>query len=1038
MKNNFKNIQDTFKVVADKYKNNIAVVDNEISLSYFELNQMSNKIANYIENFLNGHTGQESIIAVSMGKTYLYVATILGVLKCGCAFLPIDLEVPYARKEFILEDSNVSLVLTDNDEIHIHNKNVTYLNMVNSYTEWEKQDAEYDNKRNNENSLAYVIYTSGTTGNPKGTLLEHKGLLNLREFWKSRYNISVSDKILSFANISFDASVWEIFMSILTGAELHIVSKEIIGNFRLFEEYVWNKKITIVTLPPTYSNYLNVKKLKNLRILFSAGSSASVEFYKKIRKETNILFVNAYGPTETTICATTWEENIKWDKTLPIGYPIDNVEIYILNDKHEEMKNGEIGELTIAGSNLARGYLNNPKLNEEKFVFLEKIGKKVYKTGDLASKDSKGRIFFHGRNDNQVKIGGHRIELDEIKNALEKNPHINEAIVINVKNMILAFYTGEHDEILYENVLDKLKELLPNYMIPNYIKKIDYIPLTINDKPDTKELIKIYELYLKDKHVEGDLENSIVLEKCKIVLGNVNIGVNDNFFMLGGDSIKAIDLCAKLFEAGYELRPGDILTNPTIQDFAKKMRQVQKSNLHDTPIGEAVTTPIQRWFLNKGLKFPYQFNQSILLRCKSQIAEDKTERCLQKILMHHEVLNSIFDFNNYKEFYVDKDRIIKLQKYHVENKEKMYSVINMLQQSLNPEKGILINAAIIYTDFGDFLFICIHHLVCDGISMRILLEDFINLYADRTDSCSMKLPVKTLSYRQWGSELYKYYSRIDLEEDIKFWENYKYYFKDGKKSAVQKLKMEVKTSIFDKKSTEIFINEIPLNYNASLNEIMVSIFAYSYLQAAKGENLYFNLETHGRDIDGLNLNITRTVGWFTSEYPQIVSGTLRNMTIKEFINIIKNQLGCVPHKGQTFEMLKYYGGYNFAIPEPEINFNYMGDISIRKNEYFDMYCEADKMSFGPLGYGNLNEADLNYFNLNITPYIYENRLYFSCGYNPSFVSREFIEDLHSIYTNVFNELIKTVTANKEPMEIDIDVNFKSDDLEDIFAAIDKL
>lgn len=1039
MINNFKNIQEIFKKVVCENKSRVAIKDGINQIRYGELDILSNKVADYLIKNIKGKN--QEFIAVSMDKSYLYIVAILGILKSGNVFLPIDCKLPEQRKQYILEDAKVNFILTDTSMPFINGKKLCILDI--NLLVGEEDDETCFSVDNTSNDLAYIIYTSGTTGNPKGTLLEHKGILNLRNFWREEYQVSNLDKILSFSNISFDASIWEIFMALLTGAELHLVGKEIIDNFRFLENYIETEKISIVTLPPTYSAYLDIKKLKNLRILFSAGSSASLDFYKKIKEQTDVRFVNAYGPTEATICSTTWEGEEENGKSLPIGYPIKNVEVFILNDCFQETKNGEVGELVIAGENLARGYLNNSELTNKKFVYLSNLKKRVYRTGDLASKDRAGKLYFHGRIDNQVKLGGHRIELDEIKNVLEKIEYIYEAAIVTKENRILAFYTQNGEEKTEKDILYALKNFLPTYMIPNFLKRLSTIPLTVNGKPDQERLIEIYEECTANKIEDDNEPHSVVLDICRESLLNTNISANDNFYTLGGDSIKAIQLCAKLYDLGYELKPSDILINPIIKEFTKKLRRVVGGNILCNPEGVCTTTPIQRWFLNKNLKRPYQFNQSILFKGKNKFDKERMQACLVKIIDYHDVLRATFDFSNMKEFEIKKEQYRHaISKHYVNSINALYEVIENLQSSLNPEKGKLLEAAIIESNFGNFFFICIHHLVCDGISMRILLEDLIRLYCAEINLMDSRLAAKTISFRQWCIELEKYYMELDLSEDVEYWLKIQRLLGYEKKNLCDKeLQTDIRkieTTIFEKKETEIFKNRVPHKYDASINEIMIAAFAYAYLKTVNGDKILFNLELHGRDICNLDLNTSRTVGWFTSEYPQLIMCDKLDGSVYEMIDNIKRQIREVPHKGQTYEMLKYYGGYNFGIETLDINFNYLGEIGFEKNPQFEVFYDKDRMSLGPMGYANVSSDDANYFNLNITPYIFENKLHFSCSYNPYFISQSFVKKIHKHFVDIFTEMVNSSLASGMTSEIEIKMELENQDLQEILSAIEKL
>ncbi|WP_198042723.1 non-ribosomal peptide synthetase, partial [Oceanobacillus sp. AG] len=393
---------------------------------------------------------------------------------------------------------------------------------------------------NQSRNLAYVIYTSGTTGKPKGVMVEHEGLANLVYHFKEYLEIKEKDRMGQFASIAFDASIEEITKCLLNGATLYIIPEEVIYNYHSFENYINQNQITILTLPPTYLRHLNGKSLKSIRFLVSAGSASTKELVELWGEK----YVNAYGPTEATIGATMWKP-IKYNQynTVPIGKPVGNKSIYILNKHLQLQPVGVFGELFIGGEGVARGYLNRPELTKEKFLPNPfSPGEKMYRTGDLARYLPDGNIEFLGRIDHQVKIRGYRIELGEIENTLLEHPDVKDATVMDWKDSenetYLCAYVVFRNSDASTELRDYLSQKLPAYMVPSFIEELDIIPLTSNGKIDRQALSKPTGADQFKEYVAPttELEKKLV-EIWQEVLEVERIGVTDNFFNLGGHSL---------------------------------------------------------------------------------------------------------------------------------------------------------------------------------------------------------------------------------------------------------------------------------------------------------------------------------------------------------------------------------------------------------------------------------------------------------------------------------------------------------------------
>ncbi|MEE4565971.1 non-ribosomal peptide synthetase, partial [Paenibacillus polymyxa] len=438
------------------------------------------------------------------------------------------------------------------------------------------------------NDLAYVIYTSGTTGQPKGVMLEHHGLCNLKTYFDQTLRIRTSDHALLFASYSFDAACWEIFQALFCGATLYVPTTETILNYERFEQYMADHRITVAALPPTYAVYLEPERMPNLRILFTAGSASSTELVYKWKDQ--VAYYNGYGPTENSVATSIWpvSEDERAGQLISIGRPMPNHRVYMLDVHGHLAPVGVAGELCVSGPGLARGYLDRPELTAEKFVpnpFAagEAGYERMYRTGDLARWMPDGNIEYLGRIDHQVKIRGYRIELGEVEAQILKVEDVQEVIVLaqadeQGQNQLVAYYVAERD-VSASELRGLLGEDLPNYMVPSYFIQLEQMPLTPNGKIDRKAL----------PTPEGSLQSGAdyveprtALEQTLVsiwqsVLGAKRIGILDNFFDLGGDSIKAIQVSSRLLQAGYKLDMKDLFQYPSISLLSGHVQKVSRT-----------------------------------------------------------------------------------------------------------------------------------------------------------------------------------------------------------------------------------------------------------------------------------------------------------------------------------------------------------------------------------------------------------------------------------------------------------------------------
>lgn len=599
---NYKNIIEWFYKQVEISPDNRAVVFNNQSISFKELNDQSNRLANYL---IRKGLKPDQLIGICIERSIEMITAVLAVLKAGAAYVPIDCNYPSKRIHYIISNAKISTMIT----MHGLSERFSDDGTNNIYLDTEseeilKEDVENVYTNILPENLAYAIYTSGSTGNPKGVLITHEGLMNLVYAQIQRFKISKTSRILQFASFSFDASVSEIFTSLLSGAELHLIrNEELLSGITILNK-IKNEKITNCTLPPSVLKVLSKDELPSLEVVVSAGEACSKEII--LNWANGRKFINAYGPTESTVCAACHEvKTIPNSNIIPIGKPIDNIKIYILDNHLRPVPIGLQGELYIGGIGLARGYQNRPDLTAERFIpnpFSNSEGQRMYKSGDLAKYLPDGKIVFLGRIDNQVKFRGFRIELEEIEAHLNEHPNIQHSLVLarkakNGEQKLVAYYVTTKMTNGQDLALKKfLHKYLPDFMVPSTFIKLDKFPLTPNNKIDRKALPEFQgpqtagSIFIKpqsgiEKQIAGIWKDILAVDK---------VGLNDNFFDLGGHSLNVIQVQTKVKENfDKEISIVDLFKYPTVKSFADYL-------INGNSVAEAFEDKLKRSNMQRG------------------------------------------------------------------------------------------------------------------------------------------------------------------------------------------------------------------------------------------------------------------------------------------------------------------------------------------------------------------------------------------------------------------------------------------------------
>ncbi len=575
-----------------------AVVSGTRSLTYRQLNEQANRLAHYLQTL---HVGPDQLVGICLERSLDMIVAVLAVLKAGGAYVPLDPVYPPERLSFMLQDSRASVLLT-HERLHVLTDQKT-LRICLDQSEDLQRIAQCASTNPSSavrpHHLAYVIYTSGSTGIPKGVAIEHRSLVNHGCAFREYVNLQATDRILQFASLSFDTAAEEIFPTLISGATL--VLRPELSDTLTFWNFVADEQLTILNLPTAYWSLLTAQLAErsaplppSLRIVLAGGERATLKSFRLWQQWTagRIVWINGYGPTETTITATFYTAPADGDgkigDTVPIGRPIANSQMYVLDETLQPTPIGVPGELYIAGKCLARGYLYREELTRERFLpcpFSKESGARMYKTGDLVRYRSDGQLEYIGRIDQQVKIRGFRIELGEIEAALGQHPDVQACVVAaqddaqENKQLVAYVVAKTASQPTIGAIREFLKERLPDYMLPSALVCLTEFPLTPNGKIDYKALPKPESVRTAKKRATippGTPVEKRLVEIAAPLLGleQESISIDDNFFLIGGNSLMGIQFVAQIADAfGIEFPLRTLFEKPTVQLLAQAIEQ---------------------------------------------------------------------------------------------------------------------------------------------------------------------------------------------------------------------------------------------------------------------------------------------------------------------------------------------------------------------------------------------------------------------------------------------------------------------------------
>lgn len=929
---------DLFREQLECTPDNIAVVSGSQSLTYQQLDKASGKLAAHLKRTYG--TGTGDLVGVLLNRSADMIISILGIMKAGAAYVPVDPEYPRQRKEFIVRDAGIRTLITQTDylfEVDYFNGNLFAIDVQLSRL---GENNVIAGEEVMPHDLAYIIYTSGSTGTPKGVMVEHASVTNTVRGLQTVFAVGVEDKGLQFASASFDASLWDIFMMLTSGGALHIVDDTTKKSPALLEHYIEEHAITLASFPPAYLQLLHTDSLRGLKQLITGGEAAIAENARAFTAYGS--YYNVYGPTEGSIWATTFTlqqaDDLK-SARVPIGRPAPNVKIYILDARQQLLPAGVPGELCIGGAGVARGYLNNEELTAARFVADPfRPGERMYRTGDIARWLPDGNIDFVGRKDDQVKINGFRIELGEIDLALQACPGVTGAVVQPVRNTgggreLVAYITGERT-LSVTDIRARIANMLPVYMVPHHFVQLGELPLTTNGKVDRKRLPDPVGLSMEAgvqyTAPRNEMESHLVAA-FEEVLKKQSLGINENFFVLGGDSIKSIQIVSQLKQKGYTLAFQHILQHPVIADLAKHITRATRQADQELVQGPVALSPVQQFFFSTNTAAPHHYNQSVLLMVKMHMEATEMKAVLDKIVLHHDALRMVFRQtpNGWQQENRGPEQTYSFDVITVADEDQFRHHCDQAQASFELATGPLFRAVLFRHPAGDRLLLAAHHLVIDGVSWRILFEDLSALIQQYRTGQQLTLPLKTDSYKYWQEKNLEYIQSPALLQEDAYW----LAISQAEPSPLPLDFPQGRNCMSDMVSCSFTLSEAETTrlltqcyqaYQTEINDVLLTALGLAIETVFGLQKMLLLLEGHGREQVADDVDISRTVGWFTSMCPVMLQLGYNKDVSAQLIHV-KDTLSRIPNKGVGYGLLNYLAGKQYNI-RPEIAFNYLGDF----------------------------------------------------------------------------------------------------------------
>jgi amino acid adenylation domain-containing protein/non-ribosomal peptide synthase protein (TIGR01720 family) len=924
----------------------VAVRFADQQLSYAELEQQSNQLSHA---FLQQGIQPEDRVGVMFDRSLAMVVTLLAVLKAGAAYVPIEPGLPLERIGYIIQSSGLKLLVSADAGFVLPVEAANLPRLIFADIQLQDYPVQAPELVIHPLQLAYVIYTSGSTGKPKGVGNHHAGVYN-RILWQQQaYPIGPADVVLQKTPFGFDVSVWEFFWPLMTGAELVMAPpgahKDSAALLQLIQHYQVTTLHFVPAMLQAFLAHEAVATATSIRQILCSGEALPAEVQASaLSKLPAIQLYNLYGPTEAAVDVSHFTCHGEPGRSVPIGAPIDGIELYVLDTALNLCPVGGVGELYIAGIGLARGYLNRPDLTAERFIANPwcAAGGRMYRTGDLVYWNKHQQLEYLGRIDHQVKIRGLRIELGEIESQLYAQPQIREAVVVAAPGLTgprLVAYVSAHAncQLDTEHLQQQLMTVLPDYMVPAVIIVLETLPLNSNGKIDRKALPAPVLQQDEPYHPPVGARETLLADVWQDVLRVPVVGRFDNFFELGGDSILSLQIVAKLRQSGFQLAAKQLFESQTVSRLAPRLVEVAvRAAVLAEVTGEVPLLPIQQAFFARNQVDMSHWNQALLLKLPAPLEPNLLQQALQNIFAQHDALRLRFqqdEQGTWGQHYVPVSTELAAASCWFRQLESaaISDIAEQAQRSLDIGTGPVFRLVQMQLPDGSarLLLVC-HHLVIDGVSWRILLQDLLQAYQQLLERQSVQLPDKTDSYQHWGLMLQSYPQQHEAE--FAYWqqqmtptaplpgltEQGSCLLADCQRVTVQ----------IDQTQTRALLQDAARPYRTQINELLLSALTEAWYQWTGQAQCQINLEGHGREPWDGQTEISRTIGWFTTLFPvQLTRLSAWPATISQ----TKETLRAIPGKGIGFGAFSCYGTPEQQVAlrstqRAAVEFNYLGQL----------------------------------------------------------------------------------------------------------------
>jgi amino acid adenylation domain-containing protein/non-ribosomal peptide synthase protein (TIGR01720 family) len=942
-------VHELFAQRARERPETTAVTFDGAALTYRELETRANRMAHGL--IVHG-VGPEVRVGICTPRGIDAIVGMLAVLKAGGAYVPIDPDYPDQRLSWLLEDSDIRLVLVGRAHRHRLPGGIRSLCLDDGWDTGYPTHAPTTTAR--PDNLIYVMYTSGSAGRPKGVLVEHRSVTRLCA--DPHVRLGAGDVLAQYAPLSFDASTFEVWGALLSGARLAICPGGVLGAEELGEFLRANDVTTLWLTAGMFHEIAAADPgvFDGLRRLVSGGDVLSPQHCAgTLRRLPHLELINGYGPTEGTTFTSCHRigADDSTDTPVPIGRPITGTCCYVLDRDLNAVPVGVPGELYVGGTGLARGYLNRPELTAQRFVADPfGSGARLYRTGDVVRWRYDGVLDFVGRIDDQVKVRGFRVEVGEVETALRRHPAVAEAVVLAREDTLghkrLVGYVvprGAVESGAVESGAVETSELrafleaaLPSYLVPGVLVILDRLPLTPNGKVDRKALpaprVRTGRAYVAPRGPEEELLARVWAEVLGPHSGQERVGADDNFFDLGGDSILSIQVVSRARQLGLRLTSKDVFLRPTLAALAARATRDPITPRDQGPVsGPVPLSPIQHWFFETTTVHPEHFNQWVSVELPADVDRAALRTAVEALPRHHDALRTRFQRvgGQWRQEIAESVPPGVFRRAEASTSEEF-----------RLETGPLFTAVLVESGARPRLVLVAHHLVVDGVSWRILLADLRTAYRQAEAGQPVDLGPRTTSFRDWSRRLHEHLRAGGFDDQLEYWATVSDgagWATDGPSAPEQTVTVRLPAE-----HTQALLRGSPAAYRTRVDDLLVSALSRVLSRWTGRDRVVLEVEGHGREELFDDVDLSRSVGWFTTIYPLAVDVPPAGGW-DAVIKSVKEHLRAVPDRGLGYGALRYLGNAGLAEHRPVLRLNYLGRF-----DFADSDLDRDDLYRGDL------------------------------------------------------------------------------------------